>query len=87
MRRGRRLMDALSLGAAVILGFDGAVLVALGVWASRPLLVAVGLALGVAAVLVLVSWRAQRRRLDEIRSARRELRDEARAIADLLRRN
>jgi hypothetical protein len=83
----RRLMDALSLGAAVVLGFDGAVLVALGAWAGKPLLLVVGVALGVAAALVLVSWRAQRRRLDEIRAARRDLRDEARALADLLRRN
>lgn len=83
----RRLMDALSLGAAVVLGFDGALLVGLGVWAGKPLLVVIGLALGVAAALVLVSWRAQRRRLADIRAARRELRDEARALADLLRRN
>jgi Flp pilus assembly protein TadB len=81
------LGKALTLGAALVLGFDGAVVASLGAWTGRPLLVAFGIVLFGAGGLVLWSWRGQRRRLDEIAAARRELRDEARALRDIIRNN
>ena len=81
------LSRVLAFAAAIVLGFDGTALAALGVWSRRPLLVVVGAVLFVAGGAVLVTWRAQQRRLDEIAAARRELRDEARALGDFLRRN
>jgi HAMP domain-containing protein len=74
-------------GAAIVLGFDGAVLAALGAWGRRPLFVVMGLVLFAAGGLVLWSWRRQQRRLDEIAAARRDLRDEARAMRELFRNN
>jgi type IV secretory pathway VirB2 component (pilin) len=81
------LSRLLTVVAAIVLGFDGAVLAGLGLWTHRPLVVVMGVVLFVAAVTVLAAWRAQARRLQEISAARRELRDEARALDDFLRRN
>jgi len=81
------LSRLLSLAAAVVLAFDGAVLAGLGLWSHRPLVVVIGVVLFVAAGVVLVAWRGHVRRLEEIAAARRDLRDEARAINALLRRN
>ncbi len=75
----------LTLVAALFLGFDGAVLVALGAWARQPPLAIVGLTCCVAAAGVLWSWRWHRRRLDEIDAERHAVREEARALRDLLR--
>ena len=47
----------------------------------------IGVVLFIAAGVVLATWRAHERRLQEISAARRELRDEARALNDFLRRN
>ncbi len=63
----------LAVGAALLLGFDGSALVVAGAWLGRPLLVMVGVVLAVGAVLVLRSWRGQRRRLEEVASARAEV--------------
>lgn len=81
------LSRLLAGAAAIVLGFDGAVLVVLGLWFRRPLVAVIGGVLFLAAGVVLATWRAQQRRLAEISAARRELRDEARALNDFLRRN
>jgi hypothetical protein len=70
--------------AAGFLGFDGAVLAGIGVWAGRRGLVVAGVVLFVASALVLVFGRQQRRRLDDIAATRRELRDEAEELRRLL---
>ena len=80
------LSRLLTFAAAIVLGFDGAVLAGLGLWSHRPLVVAIGVVLFLAAGVVLVAWRGHVRRLEEIAAARRDLRDEARAINDMLRR-
>ncbi len=74
----------LTILAAAFLAFDGTVLTGLGLWAGRTSLVLVGLVLFLSSGLVLMSWRRQRRRLEEIAAARRELGDEARALRKLL---
>ncbi len=76
----------LTLLAAAFLGFDGAVLVGLGAWLGRGGLVLVGVVLFLGSGLVLLEGRRQRRRLDEIAAARRELREEAEALRRLLER-
>ena len=81
------LTRLLALAAAVVLAFDGGVLVVLGLWSHRPLVTVIGAVLFVAAGVVLATWRAHQRRLQEIVTARHELRDEARALNDFLRRN
>jgi Flp pilus assembly protein TadB len=81
------LSRLLTIAAAIVLGFDGVVLAGLGLWSHRPLVVAIGVVLFVAAGVVLLSWRSQARRLREITAARRELAEEARALHDHLRRN
>ena len=81
------LTRLLTIAAAIVLGFDGAVLTVLGLWSRRPLVAVIGAVLGVAAGVVLATWRAHERRLQDISAARRELRDEARALNDFLRRN
>jgi len=76
---------SLTLLAAGFLGFDGAALFGLGLWAARPGLAAVGLVVFGSAGLVLWYWRRHLRRLDEIAADRRALRAEAEDIRRLLR--
>jgi hypothetical protein len=70
----------LTLLAAGFLGFDGAVLAGIGVWAGRWAPAVAGVVLFVASALVV----AFGRRLDEIAAARRELRDETEELRRLL---
>jgi hypothetical protein len=68
------------------LTLDGVLLVLAGLWGRRG-----GLALGgvICLVLALVTvglWRRHRRALEELRRARREVADEARALRELVRR-
>jgi drug/metabolite transporter (DMT)-like permease len=77
----------LAWAAAVVLGFDGAILAVLGLWSRRPLVSVIGVVLFLAGGVVLATWRSHERRLAEIAAARREVRDEARALNDFLRRN
>jgi hypothetical protein len=74
----------LALLAAGLLAFDGLVLAGIGVWARRWLLVAAGGVLVFASGLVLIAGGRQRRRLEEIAAARRELRDETESLRRLL---
>jgi hypothetical protein len=75
----------LTIVAAAVLGFDGAALLGFGVWHGRMLLVLVGTVFFLSALLVLLSWRWYRRRLEDIASARRALGDEAREMRRSLR--
>ncbi|MFL5403610.1 MAG: hypothetical protein ACJ8BF_12405 [Gemmatimonadales bacterium] len=68
---------SLTIAAGVILAFDGAALLGLGLWSGRAVLVLVGLVLFLSAGLVLLSWRWYRRRMDDIAAARRVLGEEA----------
>jgi uncharacterized membrane protein YqjE len=76
----------LVLVAAGLLGLDGAALVGLGSWSSRPGMALAGAVLLVGAAAVLWSWRRQRRRLEEIAAARRELRADTEDLRRLTRR-
>ena len=87
MRTRPGLTRLLAIAASIVLGFDGAVLTVLGLWSHRPLVTVIGAVLFVAAGVVLMTWRAHERRVQEIAAARHELRDEARALNDFLRRN
>lgn len=75
----------LTILAAAFLGFDGAALAALGWWSGSVALVAVGIVCFIGAGLVVVSWGRHRRRIEEIAAARRDLREEAESLRDLLR--
>jgi membrane protein implicated in regulation of membrane protease activity len=75
----------LTLVAATVLGFDGAALIGLGLWSGRMMLALVGLVFFGSALLVLLSWRWYRRRLESIMAARRALGDEAREMQRSLR--
>lgn len=75
----------LTLFAAGFLAFDGAALLALGLWSGRTALLVGGSVLFLSSGLVLLVWRQHLRRLDQIAEARRELRDEAEELRRLLR--
>jgi len=70
--------------AIAFLTFDGAALAGLGFLTGRMILVPVGVAFFVAAAVILMYWRAHRRRLQEIAAARGELGEEVRDIQRLL---
>jgi hypothetical protein len=76
----------LVLVAAALLLLDGVTLLGLGLWGGRPGLALAGGALLGGTAVVLWSWRPQRRRLDEIAEARRELRADTEALRRLTRR-
>ena len=75
----------LTLFTAGFLAFDGAALLALGLWSDRPALFAGGSVLFLSSGIVLLVWRQHLRRMDQIAEARRELRDEAEELRRLLR--
>jgi membrane protein implicated in regulation of membrane protease activity len=82
---GSRLaVRGLSILAVGFLGFDGALLVGAGVWTGRWPLTVAGAVLVAASGFVLLAGRGQRRRLEEIAAARRDLRDEAESLRRLL---
>jgi protein-S-isoprenylcysteine O-methyltransferase Ste14 len=87
MARSAAATRALTVAAAVFLGFDGAVLAAVGAWARQFLLLVVGVCLFLSAGLVLYYWRWHQQQLAEIAEARRQLREEAQALRDLLQNN
>jgi hypothetical protein len=76
----------LTILAAAFLGFDGAALLGLGVWAGRMSLVVVGLVLFLTSGVVLLYWRRHQRRVEEIAAARQALREEVNQLRNLLRR-
>ena len=75
----------LTLFTAGFLAFDGAALLALGIWSGRTPLLVGGSVLFLSSGIVLLVWRQHLRRLDRIAEARRELRDEAEELRRLLR--
>ncbi|HEX6644599.1 MAG TPA: hypothetical protein VF037_07975 [Gemmatimonadales bacterium] len=77
----------LSFIAAAFLAFDGAALVAAGLWLRRPTVALIGAALFLSSGVVLVYRRWHERQLAEIVAARREIAADARALQDLIRRN
>jgi hypothetical protein len=76
----------LVLGAAALLLLDGVALLGLGIWGRRPGLALTGAALLAGAWVVLWSWQRQRRRLEEIATARRDLRADTEELRRLTRR-
>ena len=70
--------------AVGVLAFNGAALAAAGFVTGRMVLVPVGVAFLLASGLVLLYWRWQRRRLDDITAARRALGEEAREMQRLI---
>jgi membrane protein implicated in regulation of membrane protease activity len=77
---------SLTIVAAAFLAFDGAALMALGIWSGRHGLLVAGAVLFLSSGLVLLFWRRHLRRLEEIADARRDLREEADELRRLLRR-
>jgi hypothetical protein len=77
----------LSFVAAAFLAFDGAALVAAGLWLRRPTVTIIGAALFASSGLVLVFRRWHERQLADIVTARKEIAADARALQDLIRRN
>ena len=75
----------LTIVAAVFLGFDGAALLGLGIWAGRTSLIVVGLVLFLSSGLVLLYWRRHQRRIEEIAADRQALREEVKELRNLLR--
>jgi hypothetical protein len=75
----------LTLIAVGFLSFDGAALTGIGVMSGRTMLVAVGLVFFLSAGLVLLYWRAHRRKLLDIASERSALSDDVREMQRLLR--
>jgi hypothetical protein len=74
----------LTIVAASFLGFDGAALLGLGLWAGRPLLAVVGLVLFLSSGLVLLYWRRHRRQMEEIAADRQALREEVKELRNFL---
>lgn len=65
---------------------DGVLLALAGYWGRRFGLVAGGLICIVLAVAVVYFWRRHQRKVLELRAARREVAEEARALRDLVKR-
>lgn len=80
--RGRALTQI----AVGFLLLDGVLLLCAGVWSRHPGLIGAAVACGALATGVLLLWRRQRRLLVEMAEARKAVRDEARALRELLRR-
>lgn len=64
---------------------DGVLLGLAGYWGRRIGLVAGGLVCLLLAVVIVFFWRRHQRRMAELRAARREMADEARALRELVR--
>jgi len=80
---GRRILTLFAVGCLTL---DGVLLVLAGLWGRRlEYAIGGGLCL-LGALLVLHFWKRHRRSLAALAAARRDLRDEARALRDLIRR-
>jgi hypothetical protein len=76
-------MTLVAVGCLIL---DGVLLALAGFWARRAELVLGGATSLVLALAVVYLWRRHKRTLAELRRARREVADEARALRDLVRR-
>lgn len=79
-------MRILAIGTAVVLAFDAAAFFVLARLLNRPFFNLLGLAFGIAAVLVLGGLYLHARRLEAIQRERRELGDELRSLNDFIHR-
>ncbi len=70
----------LVVAATLLLSFDGAALLILGLWRSQIAVAIVGGVLLVAAFVTVLSWRSQQRRLVAIQREQQALRAELREI-------
>jgi hypothetical protein len=77
-----RVMTWLAVGFLVL---DGALLLLAGLWGGQAGLVVGGVTCLVGAGAVWALWQRHRRAVAELAEARRAVRDEARALRDLLR--
>ncbi len=75
----------LTLLAFGFLAIDAILLMLAGLWSDRVVLVILGVVFAVAAVGVLLYWRAHQRQLEEIAKARDDLRAEAEALRELIK--
>jgi HAMP domain-containing protein len=82
-RRGR-VLTVIAVGALCL---DGVLLGLAGLWSSRPVLILIGAGLLLLAVCVVLLWRRHQRTLAEISAVRAEVRAEALAIRELIKRS
>ena len=81
----RRWLIGLVFAAGfLLLLLDGAALVWLGQLLGRPLLIAVGVVLVLAAAGVVIAWRRWTQLLDEVEAERRGVKDAIRGLRDAL---
>lgn len=78
-----RVLTQIAVGFLLL---DGVLLLCAGVWSRHPGLIGGAVACGLLAAGVLLLWRRQRRLLAEMAEARETVREEARALRELLRR-
>lgn len=74
----------LTIVAVAVLAFDGAALIAMGYWAGRMVVVAIGAVFFLSSALIVLYWRWYRSKLDDIAATRRILSEEAREMQRLL---
>ena len=75
----------LTLLAFGFLAIDAILLILAGLWSDRVVLVILGVLFAVAAFGVLLYWRAHKRQLEEISKARADLKAEAEAMRELIK--
>ena len=75
----------LTLLAFGFLAIDAVLLMLAGLWSDRVVLVILGVVFAVAAMGVLLYWRAHKKRIEEIAKARDDLKAEAEALRDLIK--
>ena len=75
----------LTLLAFGFLAIDAILLMLAGLWSDRLVLVILGVVFAVAAGGVLLYWRAHQRQLEEIAKARADLKAEAEAMRELIK--
>jgi hypothetical protein len=75
----------LTLLAFGFLAIDAILLIFAGLWSDRVALVVLGVVFAVAALGVLLYWRAHKRQLEEISKARADLKAEAEAMRELIK--
>jgi hypothetical protein len=84
--RVRPPFQRLTVVAGAALVIDALVLALVGLHLRRPLLVGIGLVSLLLAMLLYRAWRGHQRRWAALTQARHAVRDEARAMAETLRR-
>ncbi len=75
----------LTLLAFGFLAIDAVLLTLAGLWSDRVVLVVLGVVFAVAALAVLLYWRAHKKQIEEIAKARDDLRAEAEALRKLIK--